>query len=65
MQRRNFTLPDLEERLDALAEGALHQITRHDYERLFGVNNAALGRLRNLMRFLRAVNEASRRTRGN
>jgi hypothetical protein len=47
MERRNFTLPDLEERLDALAEGALHQITRRDYERLFGVNNAALGRLRN------------------
>ena len=46
MERRNFTLPDLEGRLDALAEGALHQITRRDYERLFGVNNAALGRLR-------------------
>jgi len=47
MKRRNFTLPDLEQRLDALAEGALHQITRRDYERLFGENDAALGRLRN------------------
>ena len=47
MKRRDFTLPELEQKLDALAEGALHQISRHDYERLFGTNSAALGRLRN------------------
>ena len=45
--RRNFTLLELEERLDALGEGALHQISRRDYERLFGANDVALGRLRN------------------
>jgi hypothetical protein len=47
MKRWDFTLPELEQKLDALAEGALHQITRRDYERLFGTNSAALGRLRN------------------
>ena len=47
MKRRNFTLPELEQRLDALAEGALLQITRRDYERLFGLNDATRGRLRN------------------
>ena len=45
--RRDFTLPELEKKLDGLAEGALHQMTRRDYERLFGKNDAALGRLRN------------------
>jgi hypothetical protein len=47
MKRFDFTLPELEQRLDGLADGALHQITRRDYERLFGANSAALGRLRN------------------
>jgi len=47
MKRRNFTLPELEHNLDALAEGDLLQITRNDYERLFGLNDAARGRLRN------------------
>ncbi len=46
MKRRDFTLPELEDRLDALAEGALLRITRNDYRRLFGLNDAALGRLR-------------------
>ena len=45
--RAKFTLPDLEERLQALADGATIQISRFDYERLFGMNDAALGRLRN------------------
>lgn len=47
MRRREFTLPELEQKLEALAEGAMHQILRGDYERLFGTNSAALGRLRN------------------
>lgn len=42
-----FKLPDLEERLQALAEGELCRISNWDYERLFGSNDAALGRLRN------------------
>ena len=46
MKRWNFTLPELEQRLSALAEGAMCQITRRDYERLFGTNSAARGRLR-------------------
>jgi hypothetical protein len=50
MMRRNFTLPELEERLGELQNGALVQISRRDYERLFGLNNAALGRLRNFAR---------------
>ena len=47
MRRRDLTLPELERAIDALEEGALHHITGRDYERLFGVNDAALGRLRN------------------
>ncbi len=47
MKRRNFTLPELEHNLEALTAGDLLQITRKDYERLFGLNDAALGRLRN------------------
>ncbi|WP_050630646.1 hypothetical protein [Bradyrhizobium viridifuturi] len=45
--RRNFTLPELEERLGGLLEGAVHAIMRHDYERLFGENDVAVRRLRN------------------
>lgn len=46
MRYRDFTLPDLERTLDALAEGALDQMARRDYERLFGMNDVARGRLR-------------------
>ncbi|MET4724500.1 hypothetical protein ABIF63_008606 [Bradyrhizobium japonicum] len=42
-----FALPDLEERLRELGEGAVVQISRRDCKRLFGLNDAALGRLRN------------------
>ena len=45
--RRNFTIPDLESKLEALSEGAIFAISACDYERLFGVNDAAVGRLRN------------------
>jgi hypothetical protein len=48
--RSKLTLPDLEERLQELQGGAIVQITRCDYERLFGLNDAALGRLRNFAR---------------
>lgn len=48
--RRHFTLPELEQKLEALDEGALVQITRDDYERLFGTNSAAVGRIRNFAR---------------
>ena len=48
--RSNFTLPDLETRLQELQDGALVQISLRDYERLFGLNDAALGRLRNFCR---------------
>lgn len=43
--RRNFTLPELERRLDQLAEGALLQISARDYTRLFGSNDVAAARL--------------------
>jgi len=45
--RLNFTLPELEEKLDGLAEGTLLQISTRDYRRLFGTNDVAAGRLRN------------------
>lgn len=48
--RRNFTLPELEDRLDELKSGTIIQISRRDYERLFGLNDAALGRVRNFAR---------------
>jgi hypothetical protein len=47
MLRAKFTLPELQEQLDGLAEGGLFQISRWDYERLFGINNVAATRLRN------------------
>jgi hypothetical protein len=47
VMRPRFTLPDLEQRLRELQDGALVEISRGDYERLFGFNDAALGRLRN------------------
>ncbi|MDA9440223.1 hypothetical protein XH98_14060 [Bradyrhizobium sp. CCBAU 51745] len=50
MKRREFTLPELQERLDELGDGAILQIGRHDYERLSGLDDAALGRLRNFAR---------------
>jgi hypothetical protein len=50
MKRRNVTLPELEERLRELREGTLLHISRRDYERLFGLNDTAVGRLRNLAR---------------
>lgn len=50
MKRREFTLPELEQRLDELGDGAVSQIGRRDYERLFGLNDAAVGRLRNFAR---------------
>ena len=45
MEKRNFTLVELQLRLDALSEGAVLQIAHRDYERLFGVNDVAMGRL--------------------
>jgi hypothetical protein len=50
MMRRNFTLPELEERLDGLTAGSLFEIGSRDYERLFGTNDAAAARLRNFAR---------------
>jgi len=47
MRPQVLTLPDLDRKLDDMPEGTLHQITRSDYERLFGLNDVALGRLRN------------------
>jgi hypothetical protein len=48
MKHRGFMLLELEERLDALTDGAIRQISRNDYERLFGTNDAALGRFARL-----------------
>lgn len=48
--RVNFSLPELQEKLDALAEGALLQISARDYRRLFGVNDVAADRLRHFAR---------------
>jgi len=50
MMRRNFTLPELEERLDRLTSGSLFEIGAGYYERLFGTNDAAVARLRNFAR---------------
>jgi hypothetical protein len=47
MQSQILTLPELDRKLDNLPQRAVHQIARGDYERLFGFNDAALGRLRN------------------
>jgi len=47
MKLQKFTLPDLEARLEVLADGEQCRITTQDYERLFGTNDAALGRVRN------------------
>jgi hypothetical protein len=44
MTRWKFALPELQDKLDCLAEGALLQIGAQDYERLFGTNDAAAGR---------------------
>ena len=41
-----FTLPDRQARLDALDIRESLQLARDDFERLFGVNDAAFGRLR-------------------
>jgi len=48
--RRNFTLSELDAELNELQDGAYVQISREDYERLFGLNDAALGRLKNFAR---------------
>lgn len=45
--RRNFTLPELESRLHVLTDGEIFTVSSRDYERLFGLNDAAVGRLRN------------------
>lgn len=45
--RAKFTLPELQEQLDCLAEGAVFQMSGWDYERLFGINDVAAARLRN------------------
>ena len=45
--RWNFTLPELQEKLDGLAEGGLFHISARDYERLFGSNDTGAARLRN------------------
>ncbi len=50
MMHPKSTLPDLEERLQELRDGGLVQISRSEHERLFGLNDAALGRLRNFAR---------------
>jgi len=44
--RANFVLPELQEKLDRLAEGALLEISAWDYGRLFGTNDVAATRLR-------------------
>jgi hypothetical protein len=50
MMRPKFTLPELEKQLQTLKDGGTINISRYDYERLFGVNDAAIGRLRNFAR---------------
>lgn len=48
--RVNFTLPELQEKLDGLAEGALFQVSARDYGRLFGANDIAAARLKHFAR---------------
>ena len=43
----NFSLPELQAKLDELPEGALFQISAWDYARLFGANDIAAARLKN------------------
>lgn len=52
---RIFTLPELQQKLDLLAEGALLQISGWDYERLFGTNDVAASRLRHFRRGIHAL----------
>ncbi len=40
------TLPDLQARLDSLEPGDVVYIARKEFARLFGTNDAALGRLK-------------------
>jgi hypothetical protein len=40
--RWNFTLPELQEKLDHLADGGILPINAQDYERLFGTNDVAV-----------------------
>ncbi len=44
------TLPELQEKLDRLAERGILQINPQDYERLFGTNDVAAARVRNFAR---------------
>jgi len=44
--RATFTLPELQQQLDNLAEGALLQISGWDYARLFGTDDVPATRLR-------------------
>jgi hypothetical protein len=41
----DFTLPELQARLDALAEGRLLWLAKNDCERLFGQNDVVAARL--------------------
>jgi hypothetical protein len=45
--RRDYTLPELQAQLDALQEGDLFGVSDADCERLFGVNDVAVGRIAN------------------
>jgi len=47
MMRWKLSLPELQEKLDHLADGGILQIDAQDYERLFGTNDVATARLRN------------------
>jgi hypothetical protein len=53
--RANFVLPELQEKLDRLAAGALLEISSWDYQRLFGTDDVAAARLRHFARLHECV----------
>jgi hypothetical protein len=48
--RKDYTLPELQEQLNALNDGELFGVSEADCERLFGVNDVSVGRIANFAR---------------
>ena len=53
--RTDITLPELERKLDGLKEDGLYHLSRGEYERISGMNDAALGLLAEFFRKVRSA----------
>jgi hypothetical protein len=53
--RKDYTLPELQEQLNGLKEGELFGVSDADCERLFGLNDVAMGRIANFAKGHRCV----------